>query len=149
MKSEPKNNYLKYWRVIRYFCKAKYNLSTSQLDMLFFLYSEEYFSRDKFKEFNKLLSWNEHRFNNLKKEGWIETFRKKDGKLKALYGLSYKAQRAITSIYKKLNGMPMPVSDFKNPVFLKRNVPYSHHLYQDMILKMNESIKQQQHRSLE
>ena len=43
-------DYLKYWRVIRYYVKAKYNISTGELDMLLFLYSEDYFSKDKFKE---------------------------------------------------------------------------------------------------
>jgi len=27
-------NYLKYWRVVRYFIKSKYNLKTSELEML-------------------------------------------------------------------------------------------------------------------
>ena len=44
----PTNNYLKYWRVVRYWAKAKYGLTTPDLDMLFFLYSEEYFNKTKF-----------------------------------------------------------------------------------------------------
>ena len=38
-------DYLKYWRVIRYYVKAKYSISTGELDMLLFLYSEDYFSK--------------------------------------------------------------------------------------------------------
>jgi len=52
----PTNNYLKYWRVVRYWAKAKYGLTTPDLDMLFFLYSEEYFNKTKFKEFEEVMS---------------------------------------------------------------------------------------------
>ena len=41
------NDCLKYWRVIRYFIKSKYGLTTGDLDMLLFLYSEEIFSKEK------------------------------------------------------------------------------------------------------
>ena len=51
----PKNDYLKYWKVIRYFAKAKYKLNTSDLDMLFFLYSEKYFGKQQFNEFDELI----------------------------------------------------------------------------------------------
>ena len=57
-----KSNYLKYWKVIRYFIKAKYGLSTADLDMLLFLYSEEYFDKVKFDEFNTLMGWNRETF---------------------------------------------------------------------------------------
>ena len=57
------SDYLKYWRVIRYFIKSKYKLSQGDLDILLFLYSEKYFSKEKFNEFDELLSWNVNRFD--------------------------------------------------------------------------------------
>ena len=56
---------LKYWRVIRYFIKQKYGLTTADLDMLLFLYSEEIFSKKKFEEFDNLLAWDGKRFDRL------------------------------------------------------------------------------------
>ena len=50
------SDYLKYWRVVRQFVKVKYGLSQADLDILLFLKSEQYFSKDKFKEFDQLLS---------------------------------------------------------------------------------------------
>jgi hypothetical protein len=41
------NDYLKYWRVIRYYIKNKYGLTQADLDILLFLYSEQYFTKDK------------------------------------------------------------------------------------------------------
>ena len=67
----PDKDYLKYWRVIRYYVQARYELSTPELEMLLFLYSEKYFDRDKFSEFDALLSWNKGRFEKLRKDGWM------------------------------------------------------------------------------
>ena len=137
------NDYLKYWRVIRYFIKSKYGLNTADLDMLLFLYSEDIFSKEKFDEFDNLLSWNEDRFNRLLRDGWIEVFRKEPKKFKTLYDLSYKSQRVISSIYKKLSGEEIP-ADKNNRMFAK-NVKYSDQVYRNMILEMNK-LRQQQRR---
>jgi hypothetical protein len=139
-----KSDYLKYWRVVRQFIKVKHKLSQSDLDILLFLKSEEYFSKDKFKEFDDLISWEKHRFERLRQEGWIEVFRKRMGKRKALYQLSQKAKRVTTSIYKYLNGKEIPTSNDGNPMFL-RNVSYTDKVYRNFIIKMNAFIKQQRH----
>ena len=141
------SDYLKYWRVIRYFIKAKYGLNQADLDMLLFLNSEDIFSRDKFKEFDNILAWDVSRFERLRKDAWIEVFRNRMGKRKALYQLSYKTQRVITSIYKKLNGEEISTSG-NNPMFA-RNVSYSDKIYRNMIIEMNKFIKQQRHHSPE
>jgi hypothetical protein len=135
-------DYLKYWRVIRYFIKAKYKLTTADLDMLLFLKSEPKFSKDKFDEFNELLSWDKNRFEKLKQEGWIEVFRlgNKAGQRRALYQLSYKAQRMLTSLYKKLSGEEIPTSQSSNPMFAK-NVSYTDKVYRNFILDLNAYIR--------
>tara|TARA_R110000744_G_scaffold99126_1_gene191515 strand:+ start:651 stop:1028 length:378 start_codon:yes stop_codon:yes gene_type:complete len=120
----------------------KYKLKTADLDMILFLYSEDYFSKDKFKEFDQLLSWNVNRFDKLLRDGWIEVFRKRVGNRKALYELSYKAKRVVNSIYKKLNGEEIPSSEY-NPIF-HRNVSYTDKVYKNFIKEMNKTIKQQQ-----
>jgi len=142
------NDYLKYWRVIRQYIKIKYNLTQSDLDILLFLKSEDYFSKDKFEEFNEVLSWDKQRFEKLRQLGWIEVFRKRVGKHKALYQLSFKAKRMLTSIYKKLNGEEIPTSPTQNKMFAK-NVSYSDKVYRNMIIEMNKTIKQQRHLALE
>ena len=73
-------DYLKYWRVVRYYIKSKHGLTQADLDVLLFLYSEKYFDKDKFQEFNELLSWDVKRFDKLLKDKWIEVFRKRQGK---------------------------------------------------------------------
>lgn len=143
-----KSNYLKYWRVIRYFIKSKYNITQAELDVLLFLHDERYFSKEKFEEFNNLLSWDKNRFDKLLRDKWIEVFRKREGNKKTLYSLSYKSQRVLTSIYNKLNGEEIPTSQSANPMFAK-NVSYSDKVYRNMILEMNKFIRQQRHLSPE
>ncbi len=142
----PPNDYLKYWRVIRYFIKAKYKINTGELDVLLFLYSEKYFSKDKFNEFDELISWDVNRFNKLLRDGWIVVFRKRQGKKKALYEVSYKGRRMLGSMYKKLSGEEIPESPSVNPMFLK-NVSYTDKVYRNMIIEMNKFIRQQRHPS--
>jgi hypothetical protein len=143
-KFNPTRDYLKYWRVIRYFVKAKYGINTADLDILLFLYSESYFSKDKFNEFNELLSWDVLRFERLKREGWITVFRKKTFTKKALYEISYKGKRMVGNVYDKLNGDLIPENRTVNPMFLK-NVPYQHKVYRNYIKEMNAFIRQQRH----
>lgn len=136
-------DYLKYWRVIRYFIKAKYGLSQGELEMLLFLRSEKYFSKDSFDEYDELISWDKNRFEKLRKDEWIDVFRKKEGNRRVVYQLSYKAQRMLTTLYKKLEGEEIPESESSNPMFLK-NVKYTDKVYRNFIKKMNKTIRQQQ-----
>ena len=138
----PPYDYLKYWKVIRYFIKAKYGLNSADLDMLLFLYSEKYFGKDKFDEFNELLSWDVNRFNRLLRDDWIVVFRKRVANKKTLYEISYKARRMMGSMYKKLNGEEIPMTQSSNPIFAK-NVCYSDKVYRNFIKDMNKYIREQ------
>lgn len=140
-------DYLKYWKVIRYYVQAKYGIKSADLDMLLFLYSEKYFGKQQFNDFDKLLSWDINRFNRLLSDGWISVFRKRQGNKKTLYELSYKGKRMISSVYKKLNGEEIPMSESANPMFAK-NVSFSDKVYRNMITSMNKYIREQrQHHS--
>jgi hypothetical protein len=144
----PPQDYMKYWKVIRYFVKAKYGLNQADLDILLFLYSEKYFSKAMFDEFDELLSWDKKRFNNLRKDGWIAVFRKKEGKSRVVYELSYKGRRMVGMVYKKLNGEELPVDPTGNPMF-KANVKYMDKVHRNYIKEMNKTIRQQRHQAPE
>jgi hypothetical protein len=136
-----KSDYLKYWRVVRFFVMRKYKLNQADLDMLLFLYSESYFSRDRFDEYTKVMSWDTKKFNRLMREGWIVIFREHKGNRRALYELSYKCKRMIDSIYKKLDGEEIPETTGGSNLFHK-NVSYSDRRYKNMILAMNKEIRE-------
>ena len=147
MKS-PKRDYLKYWKVIREFTKKKYGINQADLDMLLFLYSETYFSKDKFTEFAKLISWDTMRFERLRKDKFIDVFRQKTGNRRTVYELSFKAKRMIESVYKKLEGEEIPTSEGANPMFARKGT-HRDMLYKNFIEKMNTAIKQEQYDALE
>jgi len=142
------DDYLKYWRVIRQYIKSKYGLTQSELDVILFLKSEGYFSKDKFDEFDSVLSWDIDRFEKLKKAGWIQKFRNRVGKSRALYMLSSKAKNVTNLIYRKISGEEIATSPSSNPMFLK-NVSYTDKVYRHAIIKMNASIRRQRHRAPE
>jgi hypothetical protein len=145
MKSN-KRDYLKFWKVIREYFKVRHNLSQADLDMLLYLYSERYFNITTFREYEKIFVWDKKRFYRLKDEGWIELFASRQKgrpamRSKALYCLSYKAKRMVNSIYKKLEGEEIPETMCNNPMF-KKNVSFSDKVYRNMIITMNEELKQ-------
>jgi len=89
-----KDDYLKYWRVVRYFIKAKYKISEPDLEMLLFLKSERYFTSRNFKEYLELFPWDRKRFNRLLEEEWIVEFPKKKRTDKCM---SYHLKQSVCS----------------------------------------------------
>lgn len=145
---KPKYDYLKYWRLVRYYVKAKHNLSFSELDMILFLYSEGYFSKYTFEGFDGVLSWDKYRFKKMLEAGWIIPFRKAEHRSKALFELSQKSILLCQYVYEKLNGSELPTSSAHNPLF-KKNVKFSDKTHRNMMLKMNAEIKQRRRPSPE
>jgi len=133
----PANDYLKYWKVIKYWVKRKYNINTGDLELMLFLYSEHLFNKTKFEEYNELMSWDTNRFYKLIKEGWIHQWRKKKGKEAALYELTYKAKRMINNVYDKLNGNDFSESYVNNPVF-KHDVKFKDKVVRNYMKKINQ-----------
>lgn len=138
------SDYLKYWRVIRYWVKAKYNIGTPELEMLLFLYSEQMFTKSRFQEFETIMSWDTKRFNNLLRDGWLQVFRRRSGKNATLYELSYKGKSLVRTVYRKLNGEEIGESPNINPLF-RLDASYMDKMQRKMIKEMNEFIKQQRH----
>ncbi len=136
----PTHDYLKYWRVVRYWVKAKYNIGTPEIDMLLFLYSEDIFNKTKFNEFNELMSWDVNRFDQLLKNDWIHVWRKKRGKETSLYELTYKGKRLVNLIYKKLNGEELGEDQRTNPLF-RNDASYTDKIYKNYIKEMNQATK--------
>ena len=114
--------------------------------MMFFLYSEDIFSKKKFEEFERVMSWDTKRFDRLVKEEWIVVWRKRKGRQATLYRLSYKGQSLIKTLYRKLNGEEIGVSPSINPLF-RDDASYMEKQYRLMIEELNEFIQRQRHLS--
>jgi len=144
LKPQITMNYLKYWRVVRYFINAKYGISQPDLEMLIFLYDEPYFTRAKFKEFDKVFSWDKDRFNRLVRNGWVEKVSVESKSRLGVYNLTYKAKRIVGYAYSLIEGKEFPTDDQNNPVF-KRNVSFTDKMYRNVMMEINEA--QRQHRA--
>lgn len=138
----PEHDYLKYWRVMRYWMRRKYDLKTGDLDMLLFLYSEMYFDRDRFEEYNNVIGWDTKRFNRMIDEGWIHVWREKTSRARALYEVTTKARVATSELYRKLNRDEL-ISEVphNNEMFKKKTATYADKVYRNYIRKMNLEIK--------
>lgn len=141
IRKEPNYDYLKYWKVVKQWARAKYNLSTADIEMMLFLYSEGLFTRSQFEEFDEIMSWNKNRFHQMVKDKWIIKWRERKGNQSTLYELGFSGKRLCSSIYKKLNKEETISEDRRrNPMF-KSNTEYSNKVYRKMIKKMNEERK--------
>lgn len=147
-----KSDYLKYYPIIKKFFMVKHKLSNSKMDMLLFLYSEKYWDRIKYKEFNDTMGWDYNRMKDLLRDDWIRVFRKGiQFKLRTIYCLSPKAVNMIQSLYKKLEGEEIPESPRENRIYHK-NVPKSTQKYRTFIKTMNaltRKVRLTKHNDLE
>jgi hypothetical protein len=139
-------NYLKYWRVVRYFIQGKYGVTQPDLEMLFFLYDEHYFTKAKFKEFDKVFSWDKDRFERLRRNGWVEKVSVESKSRLGVYNLTYKGKRVVAYAYALLEGKEFPTDDQNNPVF-KRNVSFTDKMYRNAMMEINEFTRQRRLRA--
>jgi hypothetical protein len=141
---EKEYNFLKYWRVVRYWVKRKYELTQEELEVLLYLYDEEVFTRDMFNEFQGLLSYDKTRFKSLQDRGFIIVWRPNNGfKSKKLFTLSVGAKRICSTVYKKLmQDEHIPENHQNNPVF--KGDAYMDRMYRKMIRAMNRKKAEQE-----
>tara|TARA_R110000824_G_scaffold54463_17_gene150325 strand:- start:3929 stop:4498 length:570 start_codon:yes stop_codon:yes gene_type:complete len=140
-RQEPEHNFMKYWRLVRTWANSNYDLSQQDIELLFFLYSENLFTRKDFKEFCYTLSWDRKRFTRFVKEGWIIEWRKSTAHQTALFELSFKAKRLVNSVYRKLLGEE-PISDDRrrNNMFTTK-ATQSHMRSRALVAKFNKDQK--------
>lgn len=136
---EREYNFLKYWRVVRYYIRKKYNITGPEHDLLLYFYDMPYFKKEDFVNYQNLMSWDRRRFVALKRKGLIHEFRRGgDGGRAALFELTPLAKSICRSTYKKLLDEE-PISEVakNNPVFKRET--YTDRVYSNMIKKMNAS----------
>jgi len=138
-----KKNYLKYFRVIRRFIQAKYSINLPDLEILLYLYSEEYFSEKVFVDWGQIMSWEKNRMQRMIDEGWIQVFRAKTKRRKAMYSLTLKAKKMVSTFYKTIEGETITENPNYNPLF-KKDAKFSDKVYKPLIRKMNKAIRQPQ-----
>lgn len=62
---------LKYYRVVRKWARRTYGLKEADIELLIYLDSLNYFTRKQFMQGEYIYSWDKHRWERLRREGWI------------------------------------------------------------------------------
>lgn len=133
------NNFLKYWRVVRYWALRKYGISVEKLEVLLYLYDIPLFTRSDFKRFEGLLTWDKNRMNDYIEEGYIGVWRDHVGykKQAKMYELTTKSKRICNEVYKKLTQeAAIPETKQNNPIFVGNG--YADRMYRKLIIQMNK-----------
>jgi hypothetical protein len=119
---------LKYYRVVRKWARRTYDLKEADIELLIYLDSLNYFTRNQFMQGEYIYSWDKHRWERLRREGWINVWRernRKDAKY-AVYTSSFKCKQMIARVYKILAGEEdLPTSE--------RNIFYKNKSYTDKV----------------
>ena len=133
------HDYMKYWRIVRYYYMTKHKISESTLELLLYLYSEKYFTESSMYIFAQTLVWDKARMSKLKKDGWIEMHRPHNTNSATIWKVTFKTKKLVASLYNKLEGGPISENYQFNPLF-KKTAGFAHKTYKNAILKMNKEL---------
>ena len=131
-------NLLKYYRLTRKWVCKTYGLTDADLELLIYLDCKGRFTRNEFIEGVYTYSWDKHRWERLKREGWIEVWRHRNRTTikYSIFKTSFKCSQVISRIYRILLGE-------EDPPFTERNIFYKNKSYTDkvMIKALDDMIK--------
>ena len=124
---------LKYYRVIRRWACKQYGLKDADLELLIYLDCKGLFKRDDFINGMFTYTWDKHRWERLRRDGWVDVWKernRKDSKY-AMYKTSMKTKLMVNRIYKIMLGQEdIPIT--------RANVFYNNDTYTAKV--MNKAI---------
>jgi len=118
----------KYYRLTRKWACKTYNLTDADLELLIMLDCIGRFTRKEFQDGEYLMSWDKHRWEKLRQEGWIEVWRHRNRTTikYSIFKTSFKCSQLISRIYRILLGEEdVPTSE--------RSVFYKNKTYTDKV----------------
>ena len=131
---------LKYYRLIRKWACKTYNLKDADLELLIYLDCKGRFTRNEFIDGSYTMSWDKNRWERLRQEGWIETWRHRNRTTikYSIYKTSFKCSQLISRIYRIMLGQEdLPTSE--RSVFYE-NISYTDKVYNKAIDDMIKDI---------
>ena len=124
---------LKYYRLTRRWACKQYGIKDADLELLIYLDCKGLFTREDFINGVYTYTWDKHRWERLRRDGWIDVWRERNRKESkyAIFKTSMKTKLMINRIYKILLGEEdIPVTE--------SNVFYKNKSYSDKV--MNKAI---------
>jgi len=117
-------NLFKYYRLVRKWACKTYGILDADLELLIYLDCKEHFTRNDFIEGTYTFSWDKARWERLRADGWIDTWRYRNRTTikYSVFKTSYKAKRLITRMYNIMLGEEdMPITEaskfYKNKTY--------------------------------
>jgi hypothetical protein len=97
-------NILKYYRLVRKWACKTYNLKDADLELLIYLDCKKHFTRNEFMDGAYTYSWDKKRWDRLRQNGWIDTWRHRNRTTikYSVFKTSIKCQQLISRIYRIL-----------------------------------------------
>tara|TARA_R100000541_G_scaffold25957_2_gene35536 strand:- start:482 stop:922 length:441 start_codon:yes stop_codon:yes gene_type:complete len=97
-------NILKYYRLVRKWACKTYNLKDADLELLIYLDCKKHFTRNEFMDGAYTYSWDKKRWDRLRQDGWIDTWRHRNRTTikYSVFKTSIKCQQLISRIYRIL-----------------------------------------------
>ena len=97
-------NLLKYYRLVRKWACKTYDLKDADIELLIYLDCKKQFTRNDFIDGTYTYSWDKSRWERLRKNGWIETWRYRNRTTikYSIFKVSFKGQQLISRIYRIL-----------------------------------------------
>lgn len=131
----------KYYRLVRKWACKTYNLTDAELELLIHFDCLGTFTRDDYIKGTYIYSWDKHRWERLRGNGWIEVYAKRNHTTIKynIYKVSTKCKYIIARIYRILLGQEdLPVS--RRSVFNK-NSSYTDKVFNSAIDVMNKDLE--------
>ena len=145
MRLEPTNlreiQLLKYYRLVRKWACKTYNLKDADLELLIHFDCLGTFTRNDYIKGTYIYSWDKHRWERLRRDGWIEVYTKRNHTTIKfnVYKVSTKCKYIISRIYRILLGQEdLPMS--RRSVFNKNN-SYTDKVFNSAIDTMNKDLE--------
>tara|TARA_B100002019_G_scaffold76093_1_gene65709 strand:+ start:3577 stop:4017 length:441 start_codon:yes stop_codon:yes gene_type:complete len=99
-------NLLKYYRLVRKWACKTYDIKDADLELLIYLDCKKFFTRNDFIDGVYTYSWDKHRWERLRRDGWIDVFKERNRTTSkyAVYKVSTRCKHLINRIYRILLG---------------------------------------------
>jgi hypothetical protein len=110
---------LKHYRIIRRWACRNNNLTDADLELLIHFDCLEFFTKQDYKIGTYAYSWDNKRWNNLLKEGWIVVWRNRNHTTQKynIYKVSFKCKQLISKMYRIMLGKEdLPTSKHRNVI---------------------------------
>jgi len=124
-------NLLKHYRLIRRWACRNYNLTDADLELLIYFDCMDFFTKQDYKIGTYAYSWDNKRWNNLLKEGWIVVWRNRNRTTQKynIYKVSFKCKQLIHRMYRIMLGEEDIPTTARSNKIMKNNT------YTDIVLR--------------